>query len=147
MKYKLDSATITDVDRLINYKKDTIFSSSDNLSNDEINKINEYVINSVNKDINDYKIVILDNKKIGSLLIKNIDEGLFIDEIYLEKEYRFLGIGTSILKGILEKHNDKDIYLWVYKNNNVALSLYKKLDFIVKDETEYRYYMVHKSIH
>ena len=39
-------------------------------------------------------------------------------------------------------HIDNDIiYLWVYKENVQAISLYKKLGFNVIEETESRYYM------
>lgn len=64
-----------------------------------------------------------------------------IDEIYINKEYRSLGIGTNIIKNILDIN--KNVYLWVYKDNEQAVSLYKRLGFIVVDETESRYYMKH----
>ena len=62
-----------------------------------------------------------------------------LDEIYVEQEYRNKGIGTDIIKNVI---NENDIiYLWVYKENVKAISLYKKLGFNVIDETDSRYYM------
>ena len=66
-------------------------------------------------------------------------------EIYLEEEYRNKGIGTKIIMDIL--NNNDVVYLWVYKDNKKALSLYKKLGFNVLEETETRYYMKYKNNH
>ena len=79
---------------------------------------------------------------IGSFLIKEIDEGILLDEIYIEEEYRNMGITSSIINDL--KIND-NIYLWVYKENNVAIDLYKKLGFNIIEETNSRYYMELKN--
>ena len=57
----------------------------------------------------------------------------------LSEEYRNKGIGTDIIKKVIS--NNDTIYLWVYKENLKAISLYKKIGFFVIDETESRYYM------
>ena len=56
-----------------------------------------------------------------------------------EKEYRNLGIGSSILKDKTMKFSP--LYLWVYKDNKKAISLYKRIGFLVKEETATRYFM------
>ena len=66
-------------------------------------------------------------------------QGKLLDEIYLEKEFRNTGIGTDIIRKMLKKN--RNIYLWVYKENKKAISLYKRLGFIIVDETDSRYYM------
>ena len=102
MEYKLLTSSNKDINRLIEYKKRTIYEYAKDLSNEEIDKINKYVI-------------------------------------YLEEEYRDKGIGTKIIKNIL--NNNDIVYLWVYKENKKAISLYKKLEFYAIEETESRYYM------
>ena len=139
MNYKLVKSSINDIERLIKYKKITIFEYAKDLPEDEINRINNYVENNVPKLLNDYFNIILDNKVIGCLLLTNKDDGKLLDEIYLEEEYRNKGIGTDIIKNVI-KENDI-IYLWVYKDNTKAISLYKKLSFNIIEETESRYYM------
>ena len=139
MKYELVKSSIEDIDRLIEYKKKTIFEYAKDLSNDEIDKINNYVTSEVPKLINDYCNIVVDNKVIGCLLLTNKDDGILLDEIYLEEEYRNKGIGTNIIKEVI--NNNNIIYLWVYKENIQAISLYKKLGFVVIEETETRYYM------
>lgn len=139
MEYKLSTSSNKDINRLIEYKKRTIYEYAKDLSNEEIDKINKYVTSEVSKLINDYCNIIVDNKIVGCLLLTNKDDDKLLDEIYLEEEYRNKGIGTEIIKDIL--NNNDIVYLWVYKENEKAISLYKKLEFNVIEETESRYYM------
>ena len=139
MEYKLVKSSDKDINRLIEYKKRIIFEYAKELSNEEIAKINNYVITEVQKLINDYCNIIVDNKIVGCILLTNKDDSKFLDEIYLEEEYRNKKIGTDIIKNIL--NNNDIVYLWVYKDNEKAVSLYKKLGFNVIDETETRYHM------
>jgi hypothetical protein len=137
--YKLVKASKKDIPRLIRYKKDIIYMYSKDLAEDERNKIDEYVITSVNEMFKDYYNIIIDDKIIGSILLKDMPQGKLLDEIYLEKDFRNTGIGTDIIRKMLKKN--RNIYLWVYKENKKAISLYKRLGFIIVDETDSRYYM------
>ena len=137
--YKLVKASKKDIPRLIKYKKDIIYMYSKDLVEDERNKIDEYVITSANEMFEDYYNIIIDDKIIGSILLKDMPQGKLLDEIYLEKEFRNTGIGTDIIRKMLKKN--RNIYLWVYKENKKAISLYKRLGFIMVDETDSRYYM------
>ena len=139
MEYKLLKSSSNDVNRLIEYKKRTIYEYAKDLSAEEINKINRYITSEVPKLINVYCNIMVDNKIIGCLLLTNKDDGKLLDEIYLEKVYRNKGIGTKIIRDILS--NNDIVYLWVYKKNDKAISLYRKLGFNVIEETESRYYM------
>ena len=137
--YKLVKASKKDILRLIKYKKDSIYMYRKDFAEDERNKIDEYVITSVNEMFKDYYNIIIDDKIIGSILLKDMPQGKLIDEIYIEKEFRNNGIGTDIIRKMLE--NNRNIYLWVYKENSKAVLLYKMLGFIIVDETDSRYYM------
>jgi len=139
MDYKLIKSSNDDIEKLIDYKKKTIFEYAKDLSENEINKINNYVKNNVPKLLNNYSNIVVDDKVVGCLLLTDKDDGTLLDEIYLEEKYRNKGIGTSIIKEVI--NNNDIIYLWVYKENVQAISLYKKLGFNVIEETESRYYM------
>ena len=139
MKYELVKSSRDDIDRLIEYKKRNIYEYANDLSKEEIYKINSYVTSEVPKLISNYCNIIVDDKIIGCLLLTDKDNGILLDEIYIEEEYRNKGIGASIIKDVISKN--KIIYLWVYKENLKAISLYKKLGFKVIEETESRYYM------
>ena len=137
--YKLVKASKKDIPRLVQYKKDIIYMYSKDLAEDEKENINEYVITSVNEIFKDYYNIIIDDKIIGSVCIRDLENAKLLDEIYLEKEFRNKGIGTDIIRKIIE--NNESVYLWVYKENIKAVSLYKRLGFKIIDETESRYYM------
>ena len=139
MNYKLIKSSNDDIEKLIDYKKKTIFEYAKDLPENEINKINNYVKNNVPKLLNNYSNIVVDNKVVGCLLLTDKDDGTLLDEIYLEEKYRNKGIGTNIIKEVIS--NNDIIYLWVYKENVQAISLYKKLGFNVIEETESRYYM------
>ena len=139
IKYKLVKVSKKDISRLIRYKEGIIYMYSKGLSGEEKENITEYIITSVNETLKDYYNILFDDKIIGSILVKDIQEGKLIDEIYIEKEFRNNGIGTDIIKKLIE--NNESIYLWVYKDNAKAVSLYKRLGFKIIDETESRYYM------
>ena len=143
MKYELINSSKNDIERLIKYKKETIYEFANNLSEEEINRINNYIITSVPKLLDNYLNIVINNKVIGCVLITNKDDGKLLDEIYIEEKFRNKGIGTSIIKDIIRENSI--VYLWVYKENKQAISLYKKLGFKVIDETDSRYYMKHNN--
>lgn len=111
--YKLVKASKKDIPRLVQYKKDIIYMYSKDLAKDEKENINEYVITSVNEIFKDYYNIIIDDKIIGSVCIRDLENAKLLDEIYLEKEFRNKGIGTDIIRKIIE--NNESVYLWVYK--------------------------------
>ncbi len=71
----------------------------------------------------------------------NKDDGVLLDEIFIEEDYRNKGVGTDIITSIIFENDI--VYLWVYKLNTKAISLYKKLGFTIIQETDSRYYMKH----
>ncbi len=143
MNYKLVKSSNDDIEKLIDYKKRNIYEYAKDLSDDEIKKINNYVEEDIPKILNKYSSIIIDNNVVGCLLLIKEDDGILLDEIYLEEEYRNKGIGTDIMKKVL---NDNEIvYLWVYKDNIRAISLYKRLGFIVIDDKGPRYYMMYSN--
>ena len=82
---------------------------------------------------------------VGSFLITKNENGLLLDEIFIEEQYRNKGIGTSIIKDVVSKSNS-NVYLWVYKDNIKAFNLYNKIGFNIKEETDSRYYMEYKVV-
>ena len=142
--YKLVKSSKKDIPRLVQYKKDIIYMYSKDLAEDERNKIDEYVITSVNEMFKDYYNIIIDDKIIGSICIRDLENAKLLDEIYLEKEFRNKGIGTDIIRKIIE--NNESVCLWVYKENIKAVSLYKRLGFTIEEETNSRYYMCYNNL-
>lgn len=139
-KYKLENASIKDIERIKKYKLNTIFEFAKDLDKEEVERINNYVNEIVPKQILEYKNIILNNIVIGSFLLTKNEAGLLLDEIFIEEQYRNKGLGASIIKDIISKTNN-NVYLWVYKDNIKAINLYNKLGFNIKEETGSRYYM------
>ena len=139
MEYKLVKSSNDDIERLIEYKKRNIYEYAPELSEEEHLKIKNYVESHIPKDIDDYYNIVVDGKVVGCLFVVNKDDGKLLDEIYLEEDYRGLGIGTDIIKNVL-KENDI-VYLWAYKDNVRAVSLYKRLGFVVIEDSDFRYHM------
>lgn len=142
--FKIETATINDLERIKYYKLETIVEYAKNLSKEEKTKINNYICESITTLIKEYKNIIYNKKIIGSILTRKIDNGLLLDEIFIEKEYRNKGIASSIIKNYV-LDSDNNIYLWVYKDNFKAFNLYKKLGFKIKKETDSRYYMAYSK--
>ena len=135
--YKLEKSTKEDIDRLIEYKKQTILAFEKDITEEQYNKVMNYIVNDINENLDKCMNIVLDDKIIGMVMLTDKDDGKLLDELYIEEEYRNQGIGTDIIKNILKEN--KIVYLWVYKANTKAISLYNKLGFKVVDETEYRY--------
>ena len=139
IKYEIKPANSEHISKLIKYKLGSIIDYAENLPKDELDQITSYVKESIPSQLKDYKVIYLDNELIGCLFLSKEKDGILLDDIYLEENYRNKGIGTSIIKEVILQN--KLIYLWVYKKNNKAISLYKKLGFQVIEETDSRYYM------
>lgn len=138
--FKIENATINDLERIKKYNLETIIEYAENLSKEEITRIDNYICESVPTLIKEYKNIIYNKRIVGSFLVRRIENGLLLDEIFIVKEYRNKGFGSSIIKDYVLNSNE-NIYLWVYKSNINAFNLYKKLNFKIKEETDTRYYM------
>ena len=142
-KYYLLKATSKDIAKLIQYKLASILDYDKEITPEEKESITNFVKKSIPNQINDYKAIEIDNKIIGCLYLEPYQDGILLNEIYLEEDYRNQGIGTDIIKNILQ--NNSKIYLWVYKENKKALKLYQSLNFTIKETEEKRYLMVFKK--
>ena len=98
-----------------------------------------------NKRIMDIKnntyIIYYEGIRVGFYTIKEYIEYIEIENICILKEYQGLGIGTKVLKDILDAK--KDIKLQYFKDNPVY-KLYEKLGFVVDGENDNHYTMTRK---
>lgn len=140
--YQLIPATINNLQLLKEFKLKTIFNNEENISIEEKNKILKYVNQTTSQYINDYQLIVVSNKIVGCLLLREYEDGKLLDELYLIPEYRNQHIGTSIIMKIISTF--PIIYLYVYKENKIALNLYLKYQFKIIAETKSRYYMQYK---
>lgn len=133
--YKLVNASVDNIELIKNIKIEIITASDNEVDNYE--ELIEYVDNSVKESIDLYKLIIINGCISGIFLKKDFDNYTLIDEIYIYDEYRKHGIASDIIRSI----DAKNIHLWVYKNNESAINLYKKSGFNIIDETNTRFRM------
>jgi GNAT superfamily N-acetyltransferase len=140
--FSIKKTTKDNIDEIYNFKLDTIINNND-ISEEEYVKITKYISADIKSHIDDYNMVIIENKVVGTFCFYEDSEGYLLDEIYIISDYRGFNIGSKIIEKIknlcLEKR--KTLYLWVYKTNEGALRLYNKLGFSIFIETETRYKM------
>lgn len=72
----------------------------------------------------------------------NLEDGSYeIGNICIIPEYQGRGIGTQVLKDIIELHKNQDLHIQYFKQNPVG-KLYEKLGFVPDGETEFHYQMI-----
>lgn len=133
--YNLVDATEGNIELIKNIKLENVLASKEEF--DDTKDLVEYVNYSVKKFYKDYKLIIIDDCIAGIFFKRDYEDGILIDEIYIYDEYRNKGIGADLINNV----NGDNIYLWVYKNNDNAIRLYKRLGFVVIEETQTRYKM------
>ena len=79
-------------------------------------------------------MVEIEGRPVGTIGINEIENEIFINRIYLLKEFQSKGIGSSLLKKIIGENTEKVIRLAVLKVNTKAKKLYESLGFEVFSE-------------
>ena len=143
MDYKLRPYEMFDYEFVYSLKK-VVYKKYVEMNWGEWNEIDqrkmfEDFIKSYSKEI---FIIIVNNQNVGFFHGGNLENGHYEQRnICILPEFQGNGIGSSILKSIINKHGDQDIYLRCFKQNPVV-DLYKRLGFEVYDETDYHFKMV-----
>ncbi len=93
------------------------------------------------------KIITILGKDIGCISILEEGEQYFLSLIEILPKYQNQGIGTKLIKEILSKaeKNNKLVYLRVLKTDNKAQNLYKRLGFLIEEQTETHIKMIYKD--
>lgn len=95
----------------------------------------------INKQSKFIDIIVFEGEDIG-FLDANINKDEFeINNICIKDKFRGQGLGTAILKDLLDKYSKIDIKLQYFKSNRVG-NLYKRLGFVVCGETKTHYQMI-----
>lgn len=93
-----------------------------------------------------FRKIIMDEQVIGGIWTDDYDEYNQLYEIQIHPTHQGNGIGTRIIKAEIDraKGSGKKLRLRVLLENR-AVSLYRKLGFVVVDETEVQYIMEHSG--
>src|SRR6185312_4360844 len=58
-----------------------------------------------------------------------LDDKVFLYNVGVDPNSRGRGFGSILLDCIIKKYGDKDIFLFVKKENRIAIKLYRKFNF------------------
>lgn len=140
--YKIENAELKDVDMILDCKLDIIFNSDEItlIEKSDMEKLVNCCEEEIRENLKDYKMVYEQGKLVAIYAINDYNDGILIDTLYVMPNIRKNGVASNILNGIIAQ-NFKPLYLWVYKNNDIAIRLCKKYNFNIEEETEHRYFM------
>lgn len=93
-------------------------------------------------------IICLEKEKIGRLIVNRNTNELRLVDISLLPQFQNLGVGTKIIKDLLNEAKEKKLplTLTVARNNPAAFRLYQKLGFQITGEDEMYISMVSRKI-
>jgi ribosomal protein S18 acetylase RimI-like enzyme len=77
-------------------------------------------------------MVVVNGKRFGYLSVRNNNDNVYIENIQISPSLQGCGIGTDILRGLINKHKNYSIRLVTF-SDNPARHLYKRLGFIITD--------------
>ncbi len=143
VNYTWRHANVDDQLTIIDFKRNSIIEQEGGISKRERNRIENFFVSSVKETLNDTYIIEVDGEPVGFMLSYNDGPDYYVEEMYLEKGFRGMDIGTHILKELITQN--KNVSLWVDKKHKRLYRLYRVLGFKVNFDDGSRYYMVHKE--
>lgn len=114
----------------------------ENLETIDFPKVTDWVKRKIEKTIEEYTVVYVDERKAGYYhFYKNDDEKYEIDDLYIFPEFQNKGIGSEIINKCCTSVNEP-VVLYVFIKNKRAVSLYERLGFeVVENIHDSRYIM------
>src|SRR5580698_6425355 len=93
-------------------------------------------------ELQDARIIVADGRDVGWMQTRTNECEIFLGSLYVITEMQRLGIGTHILRKLIDqcKHSSKALTLAVMKINP-AIHLYQRLGFRLTHEDRYKFYM------
>jgi GNAT superfamily N-acetyltransferase len=90
----------------------------------------------------DRQIIVRDGQDIGVFTVEEHVDALFIDQIYILPGYQGQGIGTALIRSVLQRGAELGLPVRLrVLRVNPARRLYERLGFVVTEETDTRCFM------
>jgi ribosomal protein S18 acetylase RimI-like enzyme len=88
------------------------------------------------------QIIISGDKEVGWLQVTELDDVLFLAQIFVERTFQRKGLGTEVMRRLIARAEDmrKAVTLEVVKINP-AIRLYERLGFRVTGESDHKFCM------
>lgn len=116
------------------------YTNENDLRKEEIETLKNILLKNEKNNI--YVYAKHENKIVAAALGVKDGENIGIFNVFVKKEYRNQGYGKKVIEGLLaeaKKINAQKAYLQVLETNEKALNLYKKMGFVHKYSSWYRY--------
>lgn len=140
---KLIKASKEDAKEVFMFAKNLIDKYED-VENIKYDKVLDWVKNKILNNISEYNAIICDNEKVGFIHFVNGDDKDELDDFYIYPQFRNKGIGSQVLKNIIENQN-KPIFLYVFAKNEGAIKLYKKFGFTITQKAGTTRYIMERG--
>ena len=128
MNLQFIEATCEDVEAIFSQAKELIDTYED-ISAIDYEKVIAWVRRKIEKHIREYVCVLLDCKKCACYRLCEDGE---LDDLYVFPSWRNRGIGSVILRKCAEESKE-NLYLYVFSNNDRAISFYKRYGFSIRE--------------
>jgi GNAT superfamily N-acetyltransferase len=88
------------------------------------------------------QVIVRDGEDIGVLTVEERADELFLSQIYILPEHQGQGIGTALIRSVLQRGAELDLPVRLrVLRVNPARRLYERLGFVVTAETDTRFFM------
>ena len=94
-------------------------------------KVIGWVKRKLEKNIASYTRVMAGGKLAGWYCLDR--EPGELDDLYILPEHREMGLGTAVIKKCIAEC-EKPLWLYVFKKNVRAISLYRRMGFVIREE-------------
>lgn len=137
MQFKFIKATAQDWDYLFDLRKLTMV--------EHLEKSGQFLSEEEHqfrlKNSYEYShLIIYDKSVVGTLQFREFEDKVEIMQLQIHPNNQGKGLGSLVLKQVLETSKPKYLELTVLKENR-ALNLYKRLGFKIFDEDQFEYFM------
>lgn len=140
MDYELVDASKKDIGSLIEFKLESVLFTDDEAKK---KKITDFVKKSVPLDLRYYKLIFRKDCKIGVISLKPFEDGILIDELYIDFAHRDEGLGSIVVKDLKEQYNS--IYCYARNENKRAIAFIQKNGFFPIKTDENRILFIYKK--
>lgn len=143
MNYTLSPAAQSDVKAIFRLNKELIDKYED-VGKINYAKVMKLVHKGITERIAEYRRIVCNGKNAGYMLVTERPDRTELEDLFLYPMFQNKGIGTAILRKILEE-SEKPVTLYVFVRNEGAMRLYTRLGFEISETVrETRYKMVYK---
>lgn len=140
MKLSFVSASKLDIDCIFSFNKGLI-DRYENIQEIKYKKVLTWVEKKIKNNIGEYVVIFCENQKAGYYRFYQTDGRMELDDLYIFPQFQNRGIGTIVLKKCLSETN-LPVFLYVFAENKIAVSLYTKFGFnVIEKINDNRYIM------